>query len=170
MKASQMLYGLLLLCALLVAVIAVRLPDGKIWFDAFQPLSTVIIGVAAISLAYQNYALAQKKRQDDLFKLRWEFYIKIWLEYVERNRGNVFPTDLSGKTYRHEYDDGFSWDKYAEEASFLFSPTVGREVANFADRPAYGAGGLEDPDIEGLSTPRPKWFRDIFHPFLKIAP
>ena len=67
--------------ALIIAIAGIALiavfspPDGKNWVDVLASITPIIIALSIAIISALNYALADKKRNDDLFDKRYEFYL-----------------------------------------------------------------------------------------------
>lgn len=81
-----------------------------------QDLITIIVSIATFVVAFSQFVIARKKRRDDLFILRYNFYKRIckyWVSTNDRERDSA------------KYDELMY---FSEEASFLFGDDVKKHI------------------------------------------
>ncbi len=130
MKASQMFYGLLLLSAVLVAALAVRLPEGKNWIDLVQAMGTPSVALLAAYFTWKNYQLTRAKRQDELFDKRFQLYRKIIDLYNGPDQRSFENTEKPSDN--EDREDAIRDLKY--EALFVFGRDIHDHCVRLADR------------------------------------
>jgi len=91
-----------------------------------------LLSVAVLVISYLQWHLAKRKRKDDLFKLRYEFYKKI-TEYIK-------DASLIDHTKGYEYPFEVFWEYHIEfveniiiEAKFLFGINIANYLREYMD-------------------------------------
>jgi len=98
-----------------------------------------VTGVVALSLNLFQYLLAVKRRKDDLFDRRYEFYRQVrsmWLK-----TGNGAPP---GQQSWLDIEDLIP---VSEEASFLFGQDIAQHICSLADKGHNGSPFFPDDDF-----------------------
>lgn len=113
--------------------------EEKDLVDILAAMLTPTIALVGILLAVMNYRLAKKRRRDELFDRRYDFYKK--LERVWRNTGNGAAP---GAQPWLDWDDLEPW---AQEAEFLFDSTVAEHIRSYADKEFKGLPWVPDSEF-----------------------
>ncbi len=98
-----------------------------------------VTGVVALLLNLFQYRLAAKRRKDDLFDRRYEFYRQVrsmWL-----NTGNGAPPG------QRPWLDIKDLIPVSEEASFLFGQDIAQHICSLADKKHDGSPFFPDDDF-----------------------
>ena len=111
----------------------------KDWVDVMSALLMPTIAIVGTVLAILSYKLARRKRKDELFDKRYEFYKKvenIWLSTGVGAGENDCP-----------YFDWEDIEPWAHEAEFLFDQEVADYLRSLANKEHNGHPNLHDPDF-----------------------
>jgi len=109
------------------------------WMSTSAAILTPTIAVAALVLAVCNYLLAARRRQDELFDRRYEFYQRVrsmWLA-----TGNGAPEGV------RPWLDTTELIPIAEEAGFLFGRDVSKHITSLADKQHSGCPTFPNDDF-----------------------
>ena len=101
----------------------------KDWIDVSAALGTPAIALAAFGLGLFNYLLAKRRRKDELFDRRYEFYKEI--ESWWRSTGDGAE---EGVTNWLDWDELEPW---AQEAEILFGKDVAAHIRSYAGKGAF---------------------------------
>jgi hypothetical protein len=96
---------------------------------------SIAISVAACYISYLAFNLAKKRREDDLFDRRYEFYKSVrdaWLSTADPETGPRFIED---------------WIPIAEEASFLFGSDIEDHLVSLDGRRHNGSPSFPNEDF-----------------------
>ena len=99
------------------------IPDGKDWVEVFQALSVPAIAFAGVCIAATNLWLGFRKRRDDLFDRRYDFF-----------RRAVRAWEAAAKSQHETGENVPDWEyraALANEALFLFGPRLAEHLNNY---------------------------------------
>lgn len=124
-------------------------PSLPIWAQWFAALTVPIVALVGLALGVLNYYLAQKRRHDDLWSRRFDFYIRLKAIYLD-----TFPGS------EEDWDENFEIiANYADEARFLFGEDIRVHVLKLA-----ATGNEKHPTIQDDD------FEEPFRKYLVIRP
>jgi hypothetical protein len=109
------------------------------WINILSALLTPTIAIAGIVLGILNYLHAQRKRKDDLFDRRYEFYKKVrdwWL-----TTGTGAPPD------QNPFIDPEELIPIAEEARFLFGDDIAQHILSLDESGHSGSSFFPNSDF-----------------------
>jgi len=92
--------------------------------EVYLAIVTTIVAVLGLVFTGLQFWIARKKRKDDLFNLRYEFYwnvSKLWLKTSNRENPELDIADLI---------------PIAEKANFLFGKEISKHVLSLEDKRA----------------------------------
>ena len=118
---------------------------------------TPVVAIFGIWFTWRQYSLDQKKRKDELFDRRWDFYRRAKTEFIDN-----FCDFYEGKDLKAAKKIVKNWiDHYADEAYFLFGPEIEKHVrASVKDViNRTGNNQIEDPAAT---------FRKPFEKYLRL--
>lgn len=104
---------------------------------------TPTVAIVGLIFAGLQCWLAFKKRKDDLFNKRWDFYCKAKKQFISE-----FFDLIGGKEIGTLEKSVKNWiDHYADEARFLFGPDIESHVRSLPDKIVKKKEGnvFEDP-------------------------
>ena len=96
--------------------------ENKSLVDILSAWLTPMVAVAGIGIAFFQCRLAVKKRKDDLFDKRYEFYKKAENGWIATYREDVMEPEVTDLI------------PLAEEATFLFGKKIGEHILSFAGK------------------------------------
>lgn len=126
-----------------------HMDDIPSWITVAAAALSPIIAIAGVAFAYGNFQLARRRRNDELFDRRYEFYQRlrsIWLQ-----TGNGAPPGDDPSVYVEDLIP------IAEEARFLFGEEIAQHVL-----------ALEGNGHQGYPSFPDDWFVKPFRPYLSL--
>lgn len=101
------------------------------WITIASALLVPIVAIVGTCIAIFQWSLAAKKRKDELFDRRWDFYCrakKIFLDELT----NTINNQKKDKISRHI---SLNWtNHYADEAFFLFGEDIEKHIRAFPEQ------------------------------------
>jgi len=104
-----------------------------------------IIAILGLLFAWLQWRTNEKKRQNELFNLRYDFYQRVRKAYLSQH-DETNPPILAE-----------DWIPLAEEARFLFGKDIEKHISSFADKEVSGHPDFPDD-----------WFVKPFEKYLKL--
>ncbi len=92
--------------------------------EIYFAIVTAIVGTLGIIFTWLQFRLARKKRKDDLFNLRYEFYrsvSNIWISTYDEGNAPLDITDLI---------------PLSEKAEFLFGKEISKHILSLENKRA----------------------------------
>lgn len=127
-------------------------PDPiRAWIAIGAAILSPVVAVAGLGFALGNFQLAKRRRNDELFDRRYEFYQRLrsmWLR-----TGRAAPPGHDPEVYTEDLIP------IAEEARFLFGEEIADHVLGLV-----GKGHQGHPDFPD------EWFVKPFRPYLSLEP
>jgi hypothetical protein len=120
----------------------------KDWIEILSALLTPTIAVVGIVFTWLTYRLGARKRKDELFDRRYDFYKKVeqrWRSTGIGSEPNQYP--------KWEWDDIEPW---AHEATFLFGSDIAKHLRSYADKGFEGVPWVPD---DKFSKPFEKYLK-----------
>ena len=116
----------------------------KDWVDMLSALLTPLVAGIAVYIAFQQWKTAERKRKQDLFDKRYEFYQKMWRLYS----GHIIaPEECSS------VDETYILD-YVVEAEFLFGKDIATHILEIPNKQDSGV-----LDYDWLAQPFMKYMQ-----------
>jgi hypothetical protein len=123
--------------------------DISSWITLAAAALSPIIAIAGVAFAHGNIRLARRRRDDELFDRRYEFYQRLRSMWLQTGNGAPHDSDPSV-----DIEDLIP---IAEEAGFLFDDAIAQHVLSLA-----GDGHSGHPDFPD------EWFVTPFRPYLSL--
>jgi hypothetical protein len=101
--------------------------------DLFAACLTPVVAIVSIAFTWRQYCLDKKKREDDLFDRRYDFYQKIRTAWISTHPHN------SNKDWTIE-----DWIPFAEESQFIFGKDIANHILSFAGKHHQGSPFFPD--------------------------
>ena len=119
---------------------------------------TPTVAIMGLFFAWWQHRLACKKRKDDLFDRRWDYYVRAKKEFLKELVAGVENNKAQDGMQKHIKN---YIDHYADEALFLFGKDIEKHVRSLPNEiiKRRGKGGIEDPA---------KSFREPFEKYLGL--
>jgi len=99
------------------------------WIQIFSALLTPTIAIAGIGIAWLQWCTAERRRKQDLFEKRWEFFNRARKVYEEGLRASDEDKPPSDGYIYHTED----FQYLADEAAFLFGPDIEALIWGFGN-------------------------------------
>ena len=110
--------------------------------EIYLTIVTTIIAVFGLLFTWFQFVLAKKKRKDDLFNLRYEFYKNISKIWVSTCNPETPPLDI------------IDLIPLAEKASFLFGKDISAHIISLENKtstnPFFPDGDFSKPFVKYL--------------------
>lgn len=104
--------------------------NEELYLKIINILSASLVPVIAIFgsvFIFLEWRTNERRRQNELFDRRYQFYIRIKEIYLNQHNPDSRPLDAE------------DWIPYAEEANFIFGADIGKHIMSFADRKLSGS-------------------------------
>jgi hypothetical protein len=121
-------------------------PDLPIWAQWFAALAVPIAAIVGIGLGIENFKLAMRRRNDELFERRYQLYFDFRKDLIEAIKERYLD---DSPTNQNKYQDIL--DFHALKCSFVFEKSVSSFIC-----------GLREEEIED-------WFKYYEKPGDMIA-
>lgn len=100
------------------------------WVGVLSALLTPMIGIVGLALGIYNYWLALRRRRDELFDRRYQFY--------QRVRSMWLKTGNGARPGQRDWLDMEELIPIADEAEFLFGQDISQHIVSLAEPPFSG--------------------------------
>ncbi len=131
----------------------------KDWIDILSAFSVPIIAAVGVGLGIFNYRLAQRKRKDELFDRRYEFYKKLenfWFATAETSQDPNHPHFGPAFLDLDEFERIEIIEGWVHRARFLFGEDIETHIRSLANKEYQGIDRMPD---EGFSKPFDRYLK-----------
>ena len=132
---------LVILLLVIICVLVIFLVDRQL----LSSLLTPTIASMGIIFAGLQWWTNEKKRQNELFDRRYQFYVRLKGVYLSQHNSENQPLDVE------------DWIPYAEEAGFLFGDDIQKHIMHFVEKKLSGCPNFPE-----------EWFIKPFRKYLNL--